>query len=80
MSSSFPNEPAFPSSVMRGQDGNYWTEDDGGLTKREYFAALIAAGMCASECEGSYFQDAKLATRAVVRADALIAELAKAQP
>lgn len=34
------NEPAFPTSVQRGQNGEYWTEDEGGMTKREYFAVM----------------------------------------
>lgn len=49
-----------------------------GLTKREYFAALAAQGMLASETENFNFgHTSNIAERAVKVADALLAELAK---
>lgn len=66
------NEPAFPN--------DFTFPENRGLTKREHIAAEIAAGMCSSESEADgYWDDEKLAARAVKRADALLAELAKAR-
>jgi hypothetical protein len=59
-----PDDPAFPVDI-RGISL--------GLTKREYFAAVIAQGFAAN---GSYGPP-DLASEAVDYADALIAELAK---
>lgn len=74
------NEPAFPISVQRGQSGEYWTEQEGGLTKREYFAALAMQGLVdfVPGCPAIDEKDAKhIATYAVRCADALLTELAK---
>ena len=50
----------------------------GGLTKREYFAAQIAAGMCAYHGTfGSNSGAGDVAERAAQVADALLTELAK---
>ena len=64
-------DPAFPLPI--GQPGPI------GLTKREYFAGLILAGMCAnsnnSSCFVAEFWD--MPERAVSQADRLIETLAK---
>lgn len=65
------NESAFPQPA----DGHSMN----GLTIREEFAKAIAAGMCAAEGENLWADD-KLVSRAVKRADLLIAELSKAKP
>jgi hypothetical protein len=53
-------------------------DGDPGLTKREYAAIQIAAGLAATEVEGAHFVNgAAFAGRAVSLADALLAELAK---
>lgn len=64
------NEPAFPTA---GIQNNEESLPVGGLTKREYFAALAMQGLLA--LEGYSFQGA--AKDAVTAADALIAELEK---
>jgi ABC-type taurine transport system substrate-binding protein len=74
-----PNDPAHP------QHG--WSSDPktvermsklAGLTKREYFAAMAMNGLLASQFK--YEELADYATKARVAADALIAELNKANP
>lgn len=71
------NEPAFPrlEHVKHGNfsEARYVWETHGGLTKREYFAAMAMQGLLA--LEGYSFQGA--AKDAVTAADALIAELEK---
>lgn len=73
------NEPAFPTSVQRGQSGEYWTEQEGGLTKREYMAtklaAAIMAGSVARGCPRNEWPDAM--RDGAWLADTLLAELAK---
>ena len=82
------SEPAFPTSVQRGQNGEYWTEDEGGLTKREHFAIEAMKGLLANpggpiqasaQCGWSLTNCKRedVAGAAVRFADALIAELAK---
>lgn len=67
------NKPAFPFIV---QDISKCQAHDGGLTKRELFAAMAMQGMLASESDHfNYGHIAKLAEAAVLRADALLAEL-----
>ena len=63
------NTSAFPSAV-----------GDGGLTKREYFAAAAMQGLCANSVPGSHdsFPGKSLPGIAVLYADELIVELAKA--
>ena len=63
-----PNDPAFPIGISAS-----------GLTKREYVAIQLAAGMLADESAdpGSTYPPNGLAHRAVEFADALLAELAK---
>lgn len=71
------NEPAFPISASDSPNHEaYW-----GLDKREYFAALAMQGMmphlpATSEADRPR-QLAAFAARAVMAADALLAELAK---
>ena len=69
MSNPNADAPAFPI------DNKY------GLTKREYIATQLAAGMLADESAdpGSTYPPNGLAHRAVEFADALLAELAKAR-
>ncbi len=69
MSNPNDNAPAFPIGL----------ED--GLTKREYVAIQLAAGMLADESADpeSTYPPNGLAYRAVEFADALLAELAKAR-
>jgi hypothetical protein len=73
------NEPAFPTSVQRGQSGEYWTEDEGGVTKRELFAAMAMQGMLADpNIRGDISElPGVVAAESVAFADALLAELAK---
>lgn len=71
------NNPAFPTSVQRGQNGDYWTEDEGGLTKRELFAAMAMQGICGDAIAGPHHVPPNTAKLAVEYADALLAELAK---
>jgi len=52
--------------------------DYGGVTKREYFAALAMQGLCANDTSASYDKgpcNAAIVARSVVLADALIAAL-----
>jgi len=69
------NEPAFPNQ-------NYDGPLEGGLTKREYFAAKAMQGMIATiTC--SRWEDnviAGVVPAAVQYADALLAELEKSRP
>lgn len=73
------NESAFPSQHM-SSTGEPW-EPSNGLTKRELFAIEIMAGQAASEGNNGEFwsDDNAMARRAVSRAGALLAELAKVQ-
>ena len=59
-----PNDCAYP--------GDYKTQTDSGLTKREYFAAMAMQGILASGSKQSVEQDAELALES---ADALINQL-----
>jgi len=69
------NDMAFP-VLDRNQTPNDTTQL--GLTKREYFAAMAMQGLLAAESENFGYSDhEKLARAAVVRADALLRELAK---
>jgi hypothetical protein len=66
------NDAAYPET--RKKDNAYSAE--GGLTKREYFAALAMQGICSSETEGwPDLSEQGIAARAVLLADALIDEL-----
>ena len=53
--------------------------ENNGLTKREYFAAMAMQGLCANSIPGNQHIPNNLASEAVVYADALIAELSKAE-
>ena len=70
MSNATPDLPAFPTLGQLAAIG---------LTKREYVAIQLAAGMLADESAdpGSTYPPNGLAHRAVEFADALLAELAK---
>lgn len=69
--SAFPNQPCvYPNGQV--QEGTF------GLTKREYIATQIVAGICASSRTWPSASDSEyLAVTAVAVADALLAELAK---
>lgn len=61
-----PNQPAFPTHL------------ENGLTKREYFAALVMQGICAAEADNEEPMIYKrVAAASVLMADALISELNK---
>lgn len=51
----------------------------GGLTKREYLAAMAMQGLCACAIAGNHKHFKNLAEEAVLYADALIAELNKGE-
>jgi hypothetical protein len=71
------NERAFPSF---DRVGDVVCSPEQGLSKREYFAAQIAAGIAANydqEAQNAAWNFEAIALRAVRTADALIAELAK---
>lgn len=66
------NQPVFPSAFL--------TPENMGLTKREHYAGLAMQAIIA-ECGWSDDNGAKIdAQRAVIYADALIAELEKKKP
>lgn len=75
---------AFPiPRLIQDRDGCYSLDSDGGLTKRELFAAMAMQGLCSSI--GDAPRDAggwisRAAMRSTWLADALLAELAKEQP
>lgn len=64
-------KPAYP-EVIAGTDGSY---SKGGLTKREYFAAMAMQGLCANSIPGKHHDFAFLTGEAVRYADALLSEL-----
>jgi hypothetical protein len=78
------NEPAFPGlqtfERFNDERGAYeeYTLPAGGLTKRQYFAAVAMQGLTANSVPGQHHMPANLAQEAVQYADALIAELEKA--
>jgi hypothetical protein len=63
-----PEGSAFPYDFERGA---------GGLTKREYFAAMALQGILASSAQFSNEEDQETGHRAVLEADFLIQELNK---
>ena len=65
------NKLVFP--VYTGNDGGEDHNPIGGLTKREYFTALIAQGICAANPDISH----DIPKYAVAMADALLEELEK---
>lgn len=69
----FPHDMAFPVPQSEAPNNSYqW-----GLTKREYFAGLALQALLANgQCENRHTR----ARAAVEHAEALIAELNKAQP
>lgn len=85
----FPDSPAFPEihvshwrSMEKKDDGTPYEGDhvlprwNGGLTKREYFASDLMAGMIAGS-QGLNITVKQFAEQAVKLADALIEELNK---
>jgi hypothetical protein len=73
---------AFPVlSLLQDRDGNYSLDQEGGLTKRELFAAMAMQGMMSTEMALKSTRTPRDLMRGCAEvADALIAELAKAQP
>lgn len=72
------NLPAFPSlSLLQDRDGCYSLSQEGGVTKRELFAAMMMQGLMASDMDGLW---PTFAHGAVQAADALLAELEKDSP
>jgi hypothetical protein len=69
-----PNDPAFPQEAKRFNDPESF-----GLTKREYFAAMITAAMCSPTSNGCFdHRDApQIIPNAIALADYLIAALSK---
>jgi hypothetical protein len=77
-----PNDSAWarPASTYPDEDRPstlHYFEGSGGLTKREYFAALAANGMSVNLPEMGKSHAALIAQQAVQIADALIEELNK---
>lgn len=85
-----PNDPAFPMQAgpLLEEDGitRPIHQEEYGLTKREYFAALAMQGLVSNSSNFEFFQLAKIkpgevreetAKTAIQFADALIAELSK---
>lgn len=75
------NESAFPVSHVHFQDGPMGGELFGGLTKREYFAAMAMQGLFSAPWHPDMGCDFRCtveerANIAVSQADALLAELA----
>ncbi len=69
-------QPAHPDRrLIQDRDDSYSLESEGGLTKRELFAAMAMQGLMESDVDGLWPAFAQSAVRA---ADALLAELAKA--
>lgn len=68
------DEYMYPQSCVMGSAGEYHTEQLGGLTKREYFAAMAMQGLLAS-CADKVHSPFSLAPDAVDCADALLARL-----
>jgi hypothetical protein len=75
------NQPAFPVSYVSTPMGdiyNSFGDGLGGVTKREYFAAMAMQGWLASYGGLQTVPDVKMvAAKAVELADALLAELEK---
>lgn len=69
-----PDEPAFPETRTDPQSDPGYVYSSGGLTKREYFAAMAMQGLLAKD---EPLHDLLTAQRAVEHANALIAELEK---
>jgi hypothetical protein len=71
-------QPAFPAAVAFNANGDLATSGsstpEGGLTKREYFAALAMQGLSANPIYGKEVCS-KIATWSVEQADALLAAL-----
>lgn len=67
------DEPAFPTREGWTEDTGKYREDTGGLTKREYFAAMAMQGLLFHDDAGPD----RIALCSVYYADALIEELNK---
>lgn len=70
-------EPAYPQMKLFNGDGPPFYDYTGGLTKREYFAAMAMQGMIASNPGIQIKYPEKMAKIAVNYADHLIEELNK---
>lgn len=68
---------AFPiPDLIQDRNGDYSLHCEGGLTKRELFAAMAMQGALGG-APGSHLHPYNLANESVMYADALLAELAK---
>ncbi len=66
---------AFPiHQLVQDRDDNYSLHCEGGLTKRELFAAMAMQGLCARPAT---HRPVDIAPLSIAMADALLAELAK---
>jgi hypothetical protein len=75
----FPVECQFgPGEKVRGMQTGTYSGYEIGLTKRELFAAMAMQGMLTTD-EAWDRSEEKIATYAVDQADALLAELSKAE-
>jgi hypothetical protein len=68
------NQPAFPTAETSGNNGEYSTYTTPGLTKLEYGALKIAAGMCSTATWPNACDRHEIARRAVSIASAVLAE------
>lgn len=74
------NEPIGPEYYRRSNFNKVHYEPVGGLTKREYFAAMAMQGILSTRKDGVRFSDLEnLSEDAALFADALITELNKEQ-
>jgi len=72
------NQPAFPRIYEFGSKLNNDFENEPGVSKREYFAAKALQGLLACDYIGNTgIPESELARRAMLYADALLAELEK---
>ena len=75
------DEPAFPTTEYISEIPS-WSHLEGGLTKREYFAAKAMQGFCSlsgDDVEKYNLRPENVAAMAVSHADALIKELEKGE-
>lgn len=71
-------DPVFPREAKYSSEwGTIQRAAAAGLTKRDLFAAMAMQGMMAAETAADDFVASGVAKRAVIYADALLAELAK---
>lgn len=75
-----PLDPAFPHVERNDSTGPIVNIFHLGLSKREYFAAMVLQGLCARQIEGDLIINGEAVSyegAAIIIADALIAKLSK---